>query len=90
MAGADESERQSSLIGYYDSDAAASAIERLLSAHGVPFRIERATGHWAGTRARLVVTVPAAREREAQALLADAADAGSIERASGADGLVQY
>jgi len=65
-------------------------MNRLLSARGVPFHLERPTGHWSGTRERLIVTVPPDREQEAQALLAAASDAGLLERADGANGLVHY
>ena len=78
------------LLGYLDSDTAAHAIDRLLSASGVPFYLERPTGHWAGERVQIAATVSPERQGEASALLAAAAAAGLIERASGADGLVHY
>lgn len=78
------------LLVVFDSDTAAQTIDRLLSASGIPFHLERPTGQWAGTRARPRITVPADREDEALALLNAAADAGLLERAEGDEGLVHY
>ena len=71
------------LLGYRNTDQNERNISILLSAQGIPFRIERPKPGWKGRNIRLEVTLPRARRDQALALLSAGVRAGKIEEIEG-------
>ena len=75
------------LLDYRNTDENEGHISALLSALGIPFKIERPRYGWTGTRVRLVLTVPKSRYKEVEALLTAAAKASLVNVVEGNEGL---
>jgi hypothetical protein len=67
------------LLDYRSTDDNERKISVLLSARSIPFHIERRGGGWKGPAIGMIVTVPAERHLEANAILRAAADAAVLD-----------
>ncbi len=78
------------MIELRDTDENERKVERLLSARGIPFYLERNQQIYAGFKARMTLNVPIDRYEETAAIITLASHESEIEVVEGANGLTSY
>lgn len=79
-----------SLADLRDTDENERRVERLLSAEGIPFFLERSREPCPGVNARITINVEKSHYRDTAAILILASQQGELEVVEGLDGLVSY